>query len=459
MKVILLMTLCAPIFLQAQLAKINTDKIDNPVTCTIQPESSGIIWVDNLNWQQVRKKAKKEKKYIFVDCFTTWCGPCKKMDKDVYANDSVGDLLNAKFISVKLQMDSSKTDNAFIQSRYKTAKEIGSTYRVAAYPTFLFFSPNGEIVSKDFGYKMPATFMQAAQDALNPSRQYYVLLRGYKKGKKDFVNMPYLISMSKQMGDTVDYYPILTDYYAYLLSLDKNKLYTKENIEFIASTLESSTESAFTLFYPEGKAVNNAMGKEGYAKNVVDRIILKEKVSPFLKAAEGKPEPDWNILYSTIAKDYKGDYADRNILEAKMKWYLPNENMLKYAITLNDKMEKYGSDTTSMTEDFKLNNKAFIIWEKIKDSQELKRMIRWMTGVVRRGEKATGVYTQYWPLYIDTYANLLYKVGEISEAIKWQELAVTKSREFGTDKSDANAIQENLEKMKKGQPTWPEDTK
>jgi thioredoxin-related protein len=459
MKAILILTLCAPVFLQAQPANVKTKNVDRLKPRTVQIERSGITWVDNLNWQQVLKKAKKENKYIFVDCFTTWCGPCKKMDKDVYANDSVGTLLNAQFISVKLQMDSSKNDNAFIQRWYKTAKEIGSTYRVAAYPTFLFFSPNGEIVSKDFGYKMPATFMQAAQDALNPSKQYYVLLRAYNKGEKDFVNMPYLITMSKQMGDTTDYMPLLTDYYTYLHSLNKDKLFTKENIEFVASTMESSKQSPFALFYPDGEDVDNAMGKEGYAKNVVDHIILSEKVTPFLKAAEGKAEPDWNILYSTIAKDYKGDYADRNILEAKMKWYLPKENILKYAITLNDKMEKYGSDTTSMTEDFKLNNKAFIIWEKIKDFQELKRTIRWMTGVVRRGEKATGVYMQYWPLYIDTYANLLYKVGEMTEALKWQELAVIKGKELGIDKGDFNSIQKNLEKMKKGEPTWPEETK
>jgi thioredoxin-related protein len=459
MRAILILTICAPLFLQAQVAKVNAQDVNSPITGIGTHERSGIIWADNLNWQQLLKKAKKENKYIFVDCFTTWCGPCKKMDKDVYANDSVGDLLNTKFISMKVQMDSTKGDNEFTRSWYKTAKEIGTAYRIAAYPTFLFFAPNGEIVYKDFGYKMPATFMQTVQNALTPSKQYYALLRSYKKGKKDFANMPYLITMSKQLGDSANYLPLLADYYSYLQSLGKDKLYTKENIEFIASTLESSNQSPFSMFYPDGKRIDNAMGKEGYARNVVDLVIFKEKANPFLKAAEGKPEPDWNILYNTIAKDYKGDYADRTVLEAKMRWYQFYENVLKYAITLNDKMEKYGSDTTSMGEDFKLNNQAFSIWEKINDVAQLKRVAGWMSGVVRRGEKATGVYTQYWPLYIDTYANLLYKVGQTPEALKWQQLAVTKSRELGLSKGDIEAIQDNFEKMKKGEPTWPTDTK
>lgn len=459
MKSFLLLTFCAPILLQAQEAKVNAQQPDNAITINVTGEGSGITWVDNLNWKQVLKKAQKENKYIFVDCYTTWCGPCKKMDKDVYANDSVGDLLNTNFISVKVQMDSAKADNESTRSWYKTAKEMGTTYHVASYPTLLFFSPGGEVVYKEFGYKAPGQFMQIARDALNPSKQYYALLRAYKKGKKDYVHMPDLIRMSKQLGDSINYLPLLNDYYAYLHTLDKEKLYTKDNIEFIASTLNKPNQTLFTMFYPDGSAVDAVMKKEGYAKKVADNAIFKEKANPFLKAAEGKPEPDWSTLYNNIAKDYKEDYADRTVLDAKMKWYNYYGNMLKYATALNDKMEKYGSDTTSMGEDFKLNNQAFLIWQGIKDTPELKRMIGWMTGVVRRGEKATGVYTEYWPLYIDTYANLLYKVGESLEALKWQELAVTKSKELGLGKGDIKTIEENLELMKKGQPTWPTDAK
>lgn len=459
MKVILLLTFCAPILIQAQVAKTNARQPHKSSIQNVTSEGSGITWVDNLNWQQVIQKAKKENKYIFVDCYTTWCGPCKKMEKDVYADDSVGDLINGRFISVKMQMDTAKTDNEFTRSWYKTAKKMGRTYSVTAFPTLLFFSPNGEMVYKELGYKAPGQFMAIARDALNPSKQYYALLRAFKTGKKDFAHMPDLIRMSKQLGDSTNYLPLLNDYYTHLQTLDKEKLYTKENIEFIASTLERSTQFPFIMFYPDGKTVNKVMNKDGYAQNIVDRIILKEKAYPFLRAAEGKPEPDWSILYNSIAKDYVGDYADRNVMEAKMKWYQVYGDMLKYATILNDKIERYGSDTTIMGEDFKLNTKAFLIWEKIKDVTELKRILGWMAGVVRRGEKATGVYTEYWPLYIDTYSNLLYKAGETQEAIRWQELAVTKSKELKIDKGDIKAIEENLEKMKKGEPTWPTDTK
>jgi thiol:disulfide interchange protein len=45
--------------------------------------SKGINFENNLSWEQVKEKAKAENKYIFVDCYATWCGPCKAMDKEV----------------------------------------------------------------------------------------------------------------------------------------------------------------------------------------------------------------------------------------------------------------------------------------------------------------------------------------------------------------------------------------
>ncbi len=68
----------------------------------------GIAFEEGLSWQQVKEKALAANKHIFLDIFATWCGPCKQMDKQVYPNDTVGRFMNARFISVKVQMDSTK---------------------------------------------------------------------------------------------------------------------------------------------------------------------------------------------------------------------------------------------------------------------------------------------------------------------------------------------------------------
>src|ERR1700750_930968 len=79
---------------------------------------AGIQFAKDSSWQQVLIKAKKESKYIFVDCFATWCGPCRLMDRNVFTQKSVGDFINMHFIPVRVQMDPSKTDDRFVKSWY-----------------------------------------------------------------------------------------------------------------------------------------------------------------------------------------------------------------------------------------------------------------------------------------------------------------------------------------------------
>ena len=46
--------------------------------CTMIFAEDGIRFEEKATWQQILDKAKKENKFILVDCYTTWCGPCKK---------------------------------------------------------------------------------------------------------------------------------------------------------------------------------------------------------------------------------------------------------------------------------------------------------------------------------------------------------------------------------------------
>tara|TARA_R110002096_G_scaffold408842_2_gene608082 strand:+ start:2141 stop:2395 length:255 start_codon:yes stop_codon:yes gene_type:complete len=46
------------------------------------------------NWKTIKEQAKEENKLIFVDAYTTWCGPCKIMDKNVFSDQKVGAFYN-----------------------------------------------------------------------------------------------------------------------------------------------------------------------------------------------------------------------------------------------------------------------------------------------------------------------------------------------------------------------------
>ena len=57
------------------------------------------------SWAEIKAKAKAEKKYIFVDAYAVWCGPCKWMAKEVFTDAKVGETYNKQFVSYKFDME------------------------------------------------------------------------------------------------------------------------------------------------------------------------------------------------------------------------------------------------------------------------------------------------------------------------------------------------------------------
>src|SRR5450631_1885741 len=103
-----------------------------------EDKHTGVIFEHSFNWKKILEQAKSENKYIFVDCFTTWCGPCKLMDKEVYTKEIVGNYFNQNFIAVKLQMDKTNTDNQQVIDWYTDAEMFQKKYGIPVYPTYLF---------------------------------------------------------------------------------------------------------------------------------------------------------------------------------------------------------------------------------------------------------------------------------------------------------------------------------
>ena len=148
-------------------------------------QSNGIHFEHGLSWDEAVAKAKSEHKYIFMDCFTTWCGPCKYMSQVIFTKDSVGEFFNSRFVSVKAQLDTTAGDNEEVKSWYTTSHNIAVTYKVNVYPTFLFFDENGNPVHRMAGGGEAEEFIERSSKALDTSYQYYTLLHLYESGNRD----------------------------------------------------------------------------------------------------------------------------------------------------------------------------------------------------------------------------------------------------------------------------------
>ena len=163
--------------------------------------SHGIDFLQNTSWKEVLQKARTENKYIFVDCYATWCGPCKWMDKIVYVNDTIARIMNQQFVSVRMQMDSTAKDGDNIRASYSTAHYLDRQYHINAYPTYLFFSPDGHVVHKAIGAHDVHQFTKLAEDAKDPRRQFYTLLAEYQHGNMGYAAIHDLAEAAKKLQE------------------------------------------------------------------------------------------------------------------------------------------------------------------------------------------------------------------------------------------------------------------
>ena len=110
------------------------------ICCTLsaQESSKGISFHDNMPWKEILHLAKKENKLIFMDCYTTWCGPCKALAKNVFTQEKVGEFFNSRFINVKYDME--KGDGKMLNETYKK--------HIVGYPTLLLIDAEGKVLQQ-----------------------------------------------------------------------------------------------------------------------------------------------------------------------------------------------------------------------------------------------------------------------------------------------------------------------
>lgn len=101
--------------------------------------SAAGIQFETGTWAEILAKAKQQNKYVFVDAYTTWCGPCKWMDKNVFPTAEAGEYFNKNFVNAKIDMEKGE------------GLEIAKTYSVQAYPTYLYVDGDGNLVHRVVG--------------------------------------------------------------------------------------------------------------------------------------------------------------------------------------------------------------------------------------------------------------------------------------------------------------------
>ena len=92
------------------------------------------------------------KRFVLVDFYTVWCGPCKKLDETTWKDQGVRDWLSKE--AVCLKVDAEKDE------------PLAAKYRINVYPTLLLLRPDGNEIDRLVGYRDAKTFLADAREAL-----------------------------------------------------------------------------------------------------------------------------------------------------------------------------------------------------------------------------------------------------------------------------------------------------
>lgn len=133
-----------------------------------QETATAVKW---LTFEEAVQRSKTEKRKIFVDVYTDWCGWCKVMDKKTFSQPAVAKVLNEKYYPVKFNAEQ-REDVVFKGTTFKFV-EYGTrgTHQLAAallnnalsYPSVVFLNEDFAIVHIMKGYRQAPEFHKMAE--------------------------------------------------------------------------------------------------------------------------------------------------------------------------------------------------------------------------------------------------------------------------------------------------------
>jgi thioredoxin-related protein len=126
-------------------------------------EEGTVKW---MTFAEAVEKSKTEKRSIFIDVYTDWCGWCKVMDKNTFNEPLVAKMLNEKYYPVKFNAEQTE-DVVFAGTTFKFIAGGGrGTHQLAmallnnqmSYPTVVFMDREFKSATPIPGYRKPEEF-------------------------------------------------------------------------------------------------------------------------------------------------------------------------------------------------------------------------------------------------------------------------------------------------------------
>jgi thioredoxin-related protein len=364
-------------------------------------------------WKEAFAEAKKQDKYLFIDCYTDWCGWCKVADKKTFPDKVVGEILNTYFISVKVDMEQGE------------GVSLARKYRVTGFPCYLMFSPDGTLAKKMVGYmENPEEF--AAE---------------VKKSMDDTDRPSYPSKLMDKTAFPGFYIKAFSD-----KDSDEKRVYPEPEVvdEWLTKQRDLFSEEAWSVMYRFPLSKDNA---EKFLSRIKSYVKLYGKVEVMHVvgqiagqkldvAIESKDRKDLKVTLEFIDKYMSEDKEDTKAY-FNLRFFEGIKDWLGYAKTAQNMIDKRGLKNHLSG----VNNYSWTIYENATDENVLSMAIGWMSNVVK-------LDPQY--MYLDTYAALYYKIGKHDEALTWADKAISVGKDNDEDVEETKGLRDQIKAAKEG---------
>jgi len=362
---------------------------------SLSAQNEGIQFIKDSTLQSALVKAKQEHKLLFIDCYTSWCGPCKYLAKVVFPNPEVGQFFNQHFISWGVDTEKIK-DKADVEAFKK--------FNILAWPTLLFLDGEGNIVHRAMGAVPAKILIELGKQALDSTRNLAGLSKKISHGDRSSETLSnYYFCDHYASGKYIDEHFALVD--------DSVKL-SKSSWNLFVYYMKDIDGEAFHFFVQNRDKYVRKFGKEAVDNKLNDLISYY--------SSPGK-EKQYNMLAQVDTALFSLHRKMVNFGKALSKYRLDNTNKELWGkfISLSEPVASSGSLNSSI-----LNDISWMIYENYKKFNDIHALNLAQTWSKKTVDAEPGKHA-----FNDTYAHILFDLGNKEEAIQKETLALKQATE------------------------------
>ncbi|WP_460977755.1 thioredoxin family protein [Spirosoma knui] len=386
------------------------------------------VWAQGIKffegkWEDALALAKAENKLIYVDIYTTWCGPCRMMAQQVFPDRKAGKVFNGYFINYKV--DAEKGEGV----------KLAASYGVRAYPTGLFINADAQLVHSFIGFKETGSFLEEGHDAFRRSGPGTILAeyeKAIKAGNRHPDVVRSFLKIRRRYGQDNTAY--LEDY---LKTLPTDSLKTPVTLKLVLESINSL----------DGKAVDVLLANRQDPR-VPNRLITLYD-DELAEATAERSKERLNRLAERIQSIEGPEQGTVTVTNYRMRYYQAMKQWQQFAeqaetYARQHLLPKLTPEAKEKTPDqfrdsyAQLCDLGWYFYHELKDEARLKTMLTWMQTAEQLAEtpRGTGVC-----------ACLLYRTGDREQAVQLQNKAIALAQKAG---DDVNSYLETLKRMEKG---------